>query len=849
MISKAASPAHSLSSISSTSSSVSTSSNLSPVSSSPISPSSSSIQIDQKNGEDLVLENDKMRRDNFSNKKLLKSQKNSETSSASGERPQNGDCSGLVDQQRQEINPNESLNQQQLLILAQKELQAFYLAQQQEILTRCHLENQKLNPTIPIRPPQSSPFPPPQMAAFMMPFFNSFFSTGKNNSSLISKNDNNHLELLSKLHEESKKLNKVEEKTVHENRTKDLNRKNSQKSNPSSPSPPLSLSSSSSSSSATASPRNADNEIDSDRNRSSRTTGFSVLDILGKSGNNVSDNFLNEENDKNNGIKSQDQHSDENNHHQSESKEFDTKRIRLNESNNINTKSLLSHSTSSSSFAKSSEPEIVNSINQSQPSIPTSSLSSSSSSSNVQSSSSILETAKISNVAESNSSISHLKNENQNFNSNASNLPFYYSSTNVSSSSATSNVDAYATYARYLSGSSNPESNPFLNPPTFGPYSTSIGSSLSNHLGPHLNGRSLFGLHLLDGQNCPAGPFNASDHSENSAEIDGLSKSFGDFHHSSLHHNASSKFNHSESSSLFPSSLTQANDRSSGNLQSPFDSEENLSVTDSSDNEDDDEMMRNHQNDPLKSSRDYHHHHHSGPGGGGGGGVGYDPPKKRKRRVLFSKAQTYELERRFRQQRYLSAPEREHLANIIRLTPTQVKIWFQNHRYKTKRANQEKSIEHHHQLQSSAVAGIQQPPSPSSHLVVGNSSRRLSLAGLIRGTDSNKCGDELKSNPIGLLGNAASLSSNTNPLLSFGTTNGSSSSGQQHSSLVPAAAGHPHHTSSAINMMNAMAAVAAASYGHHNPAAHHQNHHQNSLMTQHAAAAAAWGQMAFGWSN
>lgn len=54
--------------------------------------------------------------------------------------------------------------------------------------------------------------------------------------------------------------------------------------------------------------------------------------------------------------------------------------------------------------------------------------------------------------------------------------------------------------------------------------------------------------------------------------------------------------------------------------------------------------------------------------------------KKRKRRVLFSKQQTYELERRFRQQRYLSAPEREHLASIIRLTPTQVKIWFQNHR-------------------------------------------------------------------------------------------------------------------------------------------------------------------------
>ncbi|XP_062864112.1 NK2 transcription factor related, locus 9 [Trichomycterus rosablanca] len=66
-----------------------------------------------------------------------------------------------------------------------------------------------------------------------------------------------------------------------------------------------------------------------------------------------------------------------------------------------------------------------------------------------------------------------------------------------------------------------------------------------------------------------------------------------------------------------------------------------------------------------------------------------DLEKKKKRRVLFSKAQTFELERRFRQQRYLSAQEREHLAHLLRLTPTQVKIWFQNHRYKMKRARVE----------------------------------------------------------------------------------------------------------------------------------------------------------------
>lgn len=43
------------------------------------------------------------------------------------------------------------------------------------------------------------------------------------------------------------------------------------------------------------------------------------------------------------------------------------------------------------------------------------------------------------------------------------------------------------------------------------------------------------------------------------------------------------------------------------------------------------------------------------------------------------------MERRFRQQRYVSAPEREILAQSLNLSATQVKIWFQNRRYKSKR--------------------------------------------------------------------------------------------------------------------------------------------------------------------
>ncbi|CAK6953255.1 NK3 homeobox 3 [Scomber scombrus] len=58
---------------------------------------------------------------------------------------------------------------------------------------------------------------------------------------------------------------------------------------------------------------------------------------------------------------------------------------------------------------------------------------------------------------------------------------------------------------------------------------------------------------------------------------------------------------------------------------------------------------------------------------------------KKRSRAAFSHAQVYELERRFNTQRYLSGPERADLAGMLKLTETQVKIWFQNRRYKTKR--------------------------------------------------------------------------------------------------------------------------------------------------------------------
>lgn len=51
--------------------------------------------------------------------------------------------------------------------------------------------------------------------------------------------------------------------------------------------------------------------------------------------------------------------------------------------------------------------------------------------------------------------------------------------------------------------------------------------------------------------------------------------------------------------------------------------------------------------------------------------------RKKRSRAAFTHMQVYELERRFNHQRYLSGPERSDLARRLKLTETQVKIWFQ----------------------------------------------------------------------------------------------------------------------------------------------------------------------------
>ncbi|KAF2349504.1 Homeobox domain [Trinorchestia longiramus] len=70
---------------------------------------------------------------------------------------------------------------------------------------------------------------------------------------------------------------------------------------------------------------------------------------------------------------------------------------------------------------------------------------------------------------------------------------------------------------------------------------------------------------------------------------------------------------------------------------------------------------------------------------------GHEKKKKKKRRVLFTKLQTRELERRFYSSYYISPQERDALAKDLNMDPDQVKIWFQNHRYKLKKYHKENS--------------------------------------------------------------------------------------------------------------------------------------------------------------
>ncbi|XP_034941960.1 barH-like 1 homeobox protein [Chelonus insularis] len=66
-------------------------------------------------------------------------------------------------------------------------------------------------------------------------------------------------------------------------------------------------------------------------------------------------------------------------------------------------------------------------------------------------------------------------------------------------------------------------------------------------------------------------------------------------------------------------------------------------------------------------------------------GVSNDEDKKKRPRTAFTAAQIKSLESEFERSKYLSIAKRLQLSKSLKLTETQIKIWFQNRRTKWKR--------------------------------------------------------------------------------------------------------------------------------------------------------------------
>lgn len=98
------------------------------------------------------------------------------------------------------------------------------------------------------------------------------------------------------------------------------------------------------------------------------------------------------------------------------------------------------------------------------------------------------------------------------------------------------------------------------------------------------------------------------------------------------------------------------------------------------------------------------------------------------------------LKQRFHHQCYLSAPEREQLAAVTKLTPKQVRVWFENKRYSKKRGDQLLGAHWGRPAVLNAEKADPKDPgmlSPASELSVGSAAAKASGIGTSGTRDHN----------------------------------------------------------------------------------------------------------------
>ncbi|CAH3117200.1 unnamed protein product [Porites lobata] len=108
------------------------------------------------------------------------------------------------------------------------------------------------------------------------------------------------------------------------------------------------------------------------------------------------------------------------------------------------------------------------------------------------------------------------------------------------------------------------------------------------------------------------------------------------------------------------------------------------------------------------------------------GKAGREKVRKKKARTTFTGRQIFELEKQFKEKKYLTATERSDMASLLNVTETQVKIWFQNRRTKWKK--QEKICEDNNENEKDSQSdNSDNKDSVSSEICVDNDDKSSDL--------------------------------------------------------------------------------------------------------------------------